>query len=69
MSDHEASAPAPPQPNQRQSPPGTTSEMTPTPDHGEHSYKGSMKLPRFCGHRNVCVQGVRDGQNKATLCA
>jgi hypothetical protein len=29
----------------------------------------AVKLPRFRGHRNVCVQGVRDGQNKATLCA
>jgi hypothetical protein len=28
-----------------------------------------LKLPRFCGHRNVCVQGVGDGQDKATLCA
>src|SRR6201996_1938406 len=28
-----------------------------------------LKLPRFCGHRNVSVQGVRDGQNKAALCA
>jgi len=27
-----------------------------------------MKLPRFRGHRNVCVQGVRDDQDKATLC-
>jgi transposase-like protein len=24
-------------------------------------------LPRFRGHRNVCVQGVRDGQDEATL--
>jgi hypothetical protein len=29
----------------------------------------AVKLPRFRGHRNVCVQGVRDGQDKATLCA
>jgi hypothetical protein len=26
-----------------------------------------LKLPRFRGHRNVCVQGVRDGQDKIAL--
>ena len=36
--------PQPPQPEQRQTPPGTTSDMTPKPDHGEHSYKGSGRL-------------------------
>jgi NAD(P)-dependent dehydrogenase (short-subunit alcohol dehydrogenase family) len=45
MSNEQASSrPAPPQPEQRQSPPGTTSQMTPAPDHGEHSYKGSGRL-------------------------
>jgi NAD(P)-dependent dehydrogenase (short-subunit alcohol dehydrogenase family) len=32
------------QPRQQQSPPGLTSEMTPTPDHGETSYNGSGRL-------------------------
>jgi NAD(P)-dependent dehydrogenase (short-subunit alcohol dehydrogenase family) len=32
------------QPEQQQEPPGHTEEMTPRPDHGEDSYKGSGKL-------------------------
>lgn len=36
--------PVPPQPEQQQSPPGQTKLMTPTPDHGETSYRGSSKL-------------------------
>ncbi len=36
--------PEPPYPSQRQSMPGSTDKMTPRPDHGEHSYKGSSKL-------------------------
>jgi len=36
--------PQPPQPEQRQSPPGATQDMTPEPDHGERSYKGSGRL-------------------------
>jgi NAD(P)-dependent dehydrogenase (short-subunit alcohol dehydrogenase family) len=37
--------PKPPFPDQRpQRPPGVTAEMTPKPDHGEHSYKGCDKL-------------------------
>ncbi len=31
-------------PAQQQSPPGETSQMTPAPDHGEQSYRGSGKL-------------------------
>jgi NAD(P)-dependent dehydrogenase (short-subunit alcohol dehydrogenase family) len=36
--------PRPPQPEQQQSPPGLTNLMTPRPDHGEASYRGSGKL-------------------------
>jgi NAD(P)-dependent dehydrogenase (short-subunit alcohol dehydrogenase family) len=36
--------PQPPQPKQRQKPPGYTDEMRPVPDHGEESYVGSGKL-------------------------
>jgi NAD(P)-dependent dehydrogenase (short-subunit alcohol dehydrogenase family) len=36
--------PVPPQPEQQQFPPGQTKLMTPTPDHGETSYRGSSKL-------------------------
>ena len=32
------------QPEQQQTPPGTLGEMTPKPDHGEESYRGSGKL-------------------------
>ena len=32
------------QPKQQQPPPGETGEMTPKPDHGEESYRGSGKL-------------------------
>ncbi|MEU5313937.1 SDR family oxidoreductase [Streptomyces sp. NPDC021562] len=32
------------QPRQTQVPPGVTDEMTPRPDHGEHSYRGSGRL-------------------------
>lgn len=32
------------QPRQQQAPPGVTAEMTPRPDHGEHSYRGSGRL-------------------------
>lgn len=36
--------PRPPYPAQRQQPPGIESKMTPQPDYGEDSYKGSGKL-------------------------
>lgn len=36
--------PKPPFPEQPQAPPGIESEMTPAPDFGEQSYKGSGKL-------------------------
>lgn len=36
--------PKPPFPDQPQTPPGSEAEMTPAPDFGEHSYKGSGKL-------------------------
>src|SRR5919206_771048 len=32
------------QPAQQQTPPGTLGEMTPKPDHGEESYRGSGRL-------------------------
>jgi NAD(P)-dependent dehydrogenase (short-subunit alcohol dehydrogenase family) len=36
--------PKPPQPEQRQTPPGHTDGMIPSPDHGEESYRGSGRL-------------------------
>jgi NAD(P)-dependent dehydrogenase (short-subunit alcohol dehydrogenase family) len=44
IDDPKNDAPQPPQPRQKQDPPGLTGEMTPRPDHGEESYKGSGKL-------------------------
>ncbi len=37
-------APQPPQPKQQQDMPGSTAEMTPKPDHGEESYRGSGRM-------------------------
>jgi NAD(P)-dependent dehydrogenase (short-subunit alcohol dehydrogenase family) len=42
------------QPEQQQTPPGTLGEMTPKPDHGEESYRGSGKLT---GKRAVITGG------------
>ena len=42
------------QPAQQQTPPGTLAEMTPKPDHGEESYRGSGKLT---GKRAVITGG------------
>ncbi|SCL72974.1 hypothetical protein GA0070606_6389 [Micromonospora citrea] len=42
------------QPKQQQTPPGSTREMTPKPDHGEESYHGSGKL---AGRRAVITGG------------
>jgi hypothetical protein len=29
--------------------------------------EGRLKLPRFRGHPNICVQGVHDGEDETTL--
>jgi len=44
MTDPTKAGPTPPQPKLQIDPPGLTDEMTPRPDHGEESYKGSGKL-------------------------
>jgi NAD(P)-dependent dehydrogenase (short-subunit alcohol dehydrogenase family) len=44
MTDPKTRFDPPPQPKQQQEPPGYTNEMSPKPDHGEKSYKGSGKL-------------------------
>ncbi|MFC3127156.1 glucose 1-dehydrogenase [Pseudoroseomonas globiformis] len=44
MSQDADAYPNPPQPRQQQSPPGTTKELDPAPDHGEQSYRGSGRL-------------------------
>ncbi|MBV9195005.1 MAG: SDR family oxidoreductase [Solirubrobacterales bacterium] len=54
-----------PQPAQQQSPPGVTAEMTPRPDHGEESYRGSGRLT---GKRAV-ITGADSGIGKAVAIA
>ncbi len=57
--------PQPPQPEQRQTPPGTTSDMTPKPDHGEHSYKGSGRL----AGKTAIITGSDSGIGRAVAIA
>jgi len=54
-----------PQPPQQQTPPGTTANMTPRPDHGEESYQGSGRL---AGKRTV-ITGADSGIGKAAAIA
>ena len=50
--------PKPPFPPQQQPMPGETGRMSPVPDHGENSYRGSGKLEGLkaviTGARRVC---------------
>ncbi len=57
--------PQPPQPEQRQTPPGATADMTPQPDHGEHSYKGSGRL----AGRAAIITGADSGIGRAVAIA
>jgi NAD(P)-dependent dehydrogenase (short-subunit alcohol dehydrogenase family) len=57
--------PKPPYPDQRQDPPGTTSEMNPRPDHGETSYKGSGRL----AGRKAVITGGDSGIGRAVAIA
>jgi NAD(P)-dependent dehydrogenase (short-subunit alcohol dehydrogenase family) len=57
--------PIPPQPEQQQEPPGHTAEMTPAPDHGEESYKGSGKLEG----RAAIITGGDSGIGRAVAIA
>ena len=53
------------QPPQQQTPPGTTAQMTPKPDHGEESYKGRGG---WSGKRAV-ITGADSGIGKAVAIA
>lgn len=53
------------QPPQQQTPPGTEQEMTPKPDHGEQSYRGSGRLT----DKVAVITGADSGIGKAVAIA
>ena len=57
--------PRPPFPRQVQDPPGLAGRMTPKPDHGETSYKGSGKL----AGRKALITGGDSGMGRAAAIA
>ena len=52
-------------PRQQQSPPGHTADMTPAPDHGEHSYKGHGRL----AGKRALITGADSGIGRAVAIA
>jgi len=65
MQDPKEKYPQPPFTVQKQEVPGTEQEMTPKPDHGEHSYKGSGKLEG----RKAIITGGDSGIGRAVAIA
>ncbi len=57
--------PQPPQPEQQQAPPGRSAEMTPKPDHGEESYRGSGRL----AGKATLITGADSGIGRAVAIA
>jgi NAD(P)-dependent dehydrogenase (short-subunit alcohol dehydrogenase family) len=57
--------PAPPFPAPKQSGPGSVSEMDPTPDHGERSYRGTGRLTG----RRAIITGADSGIGRAVAIA
>src|SRR3954453_1930583 len=53
------------QPEQQQTPPGTLGEMTPRPDHGEESYRGSGRLTG----KAAVITGADSGIGRAVAIA
>ena len=53
------------QPAQQQTPPGTTADLTPRPDHGEQSYRGSGKLTG----KAALITGADSGIGRAVAIA
>ncbi|WP_215231977.1 SDR family oxidoreductase [Dyadobacter linearis] len=65
MQNPEEKYPAPPFPDQKQTPPGTEGELRPKADHGEDSYKGSGKL----AGKKAVITGGDSGIGKAVAIA
>ena len=65
MEDPTTKYPKPPFPRQEQPWPGLTSRMTPRPDHGEKSYKGSGRLLG----RKALITGGDSGMGRAAAIA
>ena len=65
MQDPTTKYPKPPFPRQEQPWPGLTSKMTPRPDHGEQSYKGSGRLLG----RKALITGGDSGMGRAAAIA
>lgn len=63
--DSDTRRPSPPYPKQQQTPPGTTGQMEPKPDHGEQSYKGSGLL----SGKVALITGADSGIGKAVAIA
>jgi NAD(P)-dependent dehydrogenase (short-subunit alcohol dehydrogenase family) len=57
--------PTPPQPEQKQPPPGRTNAMDPKPDHGEKTYKGSGRL----AGKAALITGADSGIGRAVAIA
>ena len=57
--------PNPPFPSQQQAPPGRTNEMSPKPDHGETSYRGSGRL----AGKAALITGADSGIGRAVAIA
>ena len=57
--------PHPPQPEQQQSPPGSTGALRPKPDHGEESYRGSGRL----AGKAAIITGADSGIGRAVAIA
>lgn len=64
-SDPTTAYPQPPQPRQQQDMPGSTAAMTPRPDHGEESYRGSGRLEG----RAALITGGDSGIGRAVAIA
>jgi NAD(P)-dependent dehydrogenase (short-subunit alcohol dehydrogenase family) len=65
LKDPRSEYPRPPFPPQQQDPPGLASKMTPRPDHGETSYKGSGRL----AGRKALITGGDSGMGRAAAIA